>query len=149
MAIATKREALDNGSPDGSRVRGVARLVIDGGGTARTLLVGESGSLCLLGTAAGQAYTLPVIGANDLGMEFEFFAHITGTGICLKLETGPLTKKDARKVAMDFAITAGNFHINCIAQIGATVTLPSPKTKDEVTHILKTVTESIRYGNTL
>lgn len=80
MVIATNREHLDNGSLSGCRVRGLARLVIDPAGTARTLLVGESGALCLLGTAAGQAYTLPAVGANDVGMYFDFLANITGTG---------------------------------------------------------------------
>jgi len=80
MAIPVVREALDNGSPDGSRIRGVAREVIDGAGTATTLTTGQSGALCLFGTAAGQAYTLPAITAHDIGMQFEFFANITGTG---------------------------------------------------------------------
>lgn len=80
MTIATNREHLDNGSPGGCRVRGLARQVIDGAGTATTLTVGQSGALCLLGTAAGQAYTLPAIGADDVGVYFDFFVNITGTG---------------------------------------------------------------------
>ena len=80
MTIATNREHLDNGSPGGSRVRGLARQVIDPEGTARTLLVGESGALCIFGTAGGQAFTLPAVGADDVGMWFEFIATIDGTG---------------------------------------------------------------------
>jgi len=80
MAIPTNREHLDNGSDSGCRVRGLARQVIDPGGTARTLKVGESNALCLFNTAAGQAYTLPLVGADDVGVTFEFQAILTGTG---------------------------------------------------------------------
>ena len=80
MTIATNREHLDFGSPGGSRVRGLARLVINAAGTTRQLLVGESGALCVFGTAAGQVYTLPEIGADDVGMFFEFTVTVTGTG---------------------------------------------------------------------
>lgn len=79
MAIATNREALDDGSPDGSRIRGVARQVIDGA-TTRTLLASESGALCLFNLAAGVVYTLPAIGADDIGMFFDFSVTVTGTG---------------------------------------------------------------------
>ena len=81
MAIPTAREALDDGSPDGCRVRGLAIQVIDPTGTARTLLVGESGALCVYATAAGQAFTLPaIIDPDDVGWYFDFVATITGTG---------------------------------------------------------------------
>ena len=73
--------------------------------------------------------------------------YVTGTGICLKLESGPLTKKEARKVGLKFAISDGNFQVNCMAHNGATVTLPASKSSEEMTHILKTVTDSIRNGN--
>jgi len=79
MAISTNRESLDNGSPDGCRVRGVARQVINGA-TNRTLLASESGALCLFNVAAGVVYTLPPIGANDIGMFFDFAVSVTGTG---------------------------------------------------------------------
>ena len=79
MTIPSNREHLDNGSPDGCRVRGVARQVINGA-TARTLLAGESGALCLFNVAAGVVYTLPAIGANDIGMYFDFAVSVTGTG---------------------------------------------------------------------
>ncbi len=80
MTIPTSTEHLDNGSLSGCRVRGLKRQVIDPAGTARTLLVSESNALCVFGTAAGQAYTLPAVGADDVGMTFEFVATITGTG---------------------------------------------------------------------
>ena len=72
--------------------------------------------------------------------------YITGSGICLKLESGPLSKKDARKVGLEFAISDGNYQVNCIIHNGSVVTLPSPKTSEEMTHALRTVTESIRNG---
>jgi len=80
MAIPITRERLDYGSLDGSVAFGVARQVIDGGGTARTLLRSESGALCIFGTASAQAYTLPAINARDVGMWFEFIATIDGSG---------------------------------------------------------------------
>lgn len=80
MAIPTNREALDVGSPGGCRVRGLAREVIDGGGDATDLTAGQSGALVVFSTAAGQAYTLPVITADDIGMWFDFIVTIIGTG---------------------------------------------------------------------
>ena len=87
MTITSKREHLDNGSASGSRVRGLARQVINAAGTTRELLEGESGALCVLGTAAGQIYTLPVIGDNDVGMFFEFTVTVTGTA-AYSIDTG-------------------------------------------------------------
>ena len=91
MAIAINREHLDHGSPDGARVRGLARQVIDGS-TARTLLASESGALCMLNVAAGQTYTLPIIGANDVGMFFEFSVTVTGTS-SYSIDTGQAADK--------------------------------------------------------
>ena len=79
MTIATNRENLDFGSTEGSRWRGVAQQVINSAGTTKQLLVGESGALCIFGNAAGQIYNLPKIGADDVGMYFDFGATITGT----------------------------------------------------------------------
>ena len=79
MTIATNRENLDHGSPDGCRVRGLARQVINGT-TTRTLLKSESGALCVFGTAAGITWTLPVLAADDVGMYFDFCTTVTGTG---------------------------------------------------------------------
>ncbi|MCK5643758.1 MAG: hypothetical protein KAJ19_23360, partial [Gammaproteobacteria bacterium] len=79
MTIPTNREHLDNGSPSGCRVRGLARQVINGA-TARTLLAGESGALCLFNVAAGVVFTLPAISSRDIGMYFDFSVSVTGTG---------------------------------------------------------------------
>ena len=80
MTIATNREHLDHGSTEGCRIRGLAREFIDGEGTTTALTVGQSGAVCLLGTAAGQVYTLPAIGADDVGIFFDFVTSVTGTG---------------------------------------------------------------------
>lgn len=80
MAIPVTRERIDYGSPDGCALEGNTVQVIEPTGTARTLLRSESGALCIYGTAAGQAYTLPAINARDVGMYFDFVATITGTG---------------------------------------------------------------------
>ncbi len=87
MTIATNREHLDHGSEDGCRVRGLARQVINGAGTTTTLTVAQSGALCVFGTAGGQIYTLPIIGANDVGMFFDFCTTVTGTG-AYSVDTG-------------------------------------------------------------
>ncbi len=88
MTIATNREILDGGSPDGCRVRGLARLVINAAGTTRQLLASESGALLVFGTAAGQIYTLPVIGANDVGMFFDVCTTVTRTAAAYTIDTG-------------------------------------------------------------
>ena len=103
MAIPTNREQLDNGSPGGCRVDGLAREVIDPSGTSTTLTVGQSGALCLFGTAGGQTYILPVITADDIGMWFEFFANITGTGT-YSITTG--TSSTYLVGAVDYSSTA-------------------------------------------
>lgn len=87
MTIATNRESLDSGSPDGCLVRGLARQVINAAGTTRQLLASESGALLVLGTAAGQVYTLPVIGADDIGMFFDVCTTVTGTAT-YSIDTG-------------------------------------------------------------
>ena len=79
MTIPTNREHLDNGSSGGCRVRGLAQQVINGA-SARTLTVGESGALCLFNVAAGVVFKLPPIGADDIGMYFDFSVSVTGTG---------------------------------------------------------------------
>jgi hypothetical protein len=86
MTIATNRENLDNGSPDGCRVRGLARQVIDGA-TTRTLLKSESGALCLFNVTAGQVFTLPVCHADDIGMYFDFAVTVIGIG-SYSIDTG-------------------------------------------------------------
>lgn len=88
MTIPSNREHLDDGSGQGCRVRGVAQYVINGAGTTKQLLVGESGALCIFGNLAGQIYTLPVIGDNDVGMYFDFGTTITSTSNSYTLNTG-------------------------------------------------------------
>ena len=88
MAIVTVREQLDHGSSEGSRWRGAAIQVINGAGTTRQLLVGESGALCIFGNAAGQIYTLPAIGTNDVGMWFDFGSTISSTSNSYTINTG-------------------------------------------------------------
>lgn len=89
MAIAINREHLDNGSPSGARVRGLARQVIDGvtEGATRTLLASESGALCVFNRAAGVVFTLPAIGANDIGMFFDFTVTVDRTGAAYSVDT--------------------------------------------------------------
>lgn len=74
------RERIDYGSPDGCYIKGFTREVVDGAGTATTLTKDQSGAAVIFSTAAGQAYTLPAIAAADVGMTFEFFTTVTGTG---------------------------------------------------------------------
>lgn len=88
MTIPSNREHLDDGSGSGCRVRGLARQVINGAGTTKQLTVGESGALCIFGNAAGQIYTLPVIGANDVGMFFDFVVTVTATSNGYSVDTG-------------------------------------------------------------
>ena len=88
MTIPTNKEHLDNGSPSGCRVRGLAGQVINPAGTTQTLTVGQSGSLCVFDTAAGQIYTLPVIGADDVGMFFDFTVTLDATSNSYTVNTG-------------------------------------------------------------
>lgn len=80
MTIPVTRERVDNGSPDGARLHGQAREVIQGWTTGRVLKAAESGALVIFSTAAGQAITLPAITSRDVGMYFDFLVTVTGTG---------------------------------------------------------------------
>lgn len=84
MAASTALEALDYGAPNGSRLRGLHREIISGVGATRTLLAGESGSLCLFDRAAGVVYTLPT---PVEGMTFEFATTVTITSNAAKVIT--------------------------------------------------------------
>ena len=88
MTIPSNREIIDDGSGSGCRWRGVAQEVINPAGTTKQLLVGESGALCIFGNAAGQIFTLPVIGANDVGMWFDFGSTISSTSNSYTINTG-------------------------------------------------------------
>ena len=94
MAIPVLRERLDNGSPDGCRVAGLAREVIspsNSGTTANVLTTGQSGALCLFDNAAGNIYTLPAITSHDLGMWFEFLVTVTRTSNAHSIDTDAAT----------------------------------------------------------
>lgn len=80
MTIAVTRERVDYGAPDGCRLHGNAREVIQGWTTGRALKASESGALVIFSTAAGQAIVLPAITARDVGMFFDFLVTVTGTG---------------------------------------------------------------------
>jgi len=69
MATPTDIERITYGGPRGSLALGLHRNVIQGVGATRTLLAGESNSLCIFDRAAGVVYTLP---APVEGMQFEF-----------------------------------------------------------------------------
>lgn len=69
MGAITQLERVDYGSDNGCLIRGAHRQVIQGVGATRTLLPGESGSLCLLDATTGVTYTLP---EPTIGMEFDF-----------------------------------------------------------------------------
>jgi hypothetical protein len=87
MTIPSNREYLDSGDGSGCRVRGLARQVINGEGTTKQLTVSESGALCVFGNAAGQIYALPAIGANDVGMFFDFTVTVTATSNGYSVDT--------------------------------------------------------------
>jgi hypothetical protein len=87
MTIPSNREYLDSGDGSGCRVRGLARQVINGEGTTKQLTASESGALCVFGNAAGQTYTLPAIGANDVGMFFDFTVTVTATSNGYSVDT--------------------------------------------------------------
>ena len=120
MAIPAKREALDDGSPGGSRVRGLARQVIDGEGTTTQLTVAQSGALCMFATAAGQIYTLPIIGSDDVGMYFDFATTVTGTA-AYSVDTGQAADKIGGGMLM--ASTGANETDFLPATIASTVSI--------------------------
>ncbi len=88
MAIPVSREAITYGASDGALLTGAARQVISGVGATRSLLVKESGALCLFDRAAGVVYTLPTITADNIGMHFEFETIVTITSNSAKVITG-------------------------------------------------------------
>lgn len=58
---------------------------------AQTLTSAQSGSLCLFNSATGYTFTLPIITADTIGMEFEFLVTVTNTGTACKIITGQAT----------------------------------------------------------
>jgi hypothetical protein len=69
-------EQLGKNATDGSVAPGLHQNVIQNVGATRQLLADESGSLCLLDSAGGIVYTLPV---PVIGMRFEFLATVAVT----------------------------------------------------------------------
>lgn len=67
------------------------RQVIDAVGATRVLKESESGSLCLLDKADGQTWTLPVITADNVGMQFDFETTVAVSGGTIKVITGDPT----------------------------------------------------------
>lgn len=72
------------GNTEGLRVTGEHRNVISGVGATRQLLASESGSLCLMDSAAGVVYTLPT---PVVGMQFEFQTTVSRTSNAHKVIT--------------------------------------------------------------
>lgn len=88
MGTVAQLERLDYGSDNGCLIKGAHRNVIQSVGATRTLLPGESNSLCLLDLAAGVVYTLP---APVAGMEFEFLVTVAVTSNAYKVITDAAT----------------------------------------------------------
>lgn len=97
MTISTVPELISTHSPDGCVAPGLHREVIQGVGATRTLLPGESGSLCLLDSASGVIYTLPT---PVVGMTFEFLATVSVTSNAYKIITAAGTQFLIGKVIM-------------------------------------------------
>lgn len=53
-------------------------------GAAKTLTQDDSGALCMFSTAAGYAYTLPAITAENIGMWFDFLITTTITSVAAR-----------------------------------------------------------------
>lgn len=77
-------EQLGKKTTDGSVAPGLHGSVIQSVGATRTLLADESGSLCLLDSAAGVIYTLP---APVVGAKFEFLVSVAVTSNAHKVIT--------------------------------------------------------------
>lgn len=82
------RQVISYGDEDGSLLTGVQRQVISGVGATRTLKPSESGALVLNDRAAGIVYTLPVITAANIGMQYEFGTTVQRTSNSYKIITG-------------------------------------------------------------
>jgi len=94
------------------------RLITTG---AQTLTVAQCGTQCLFDAAAGYAYTLPVITANDVGTWFEFFTTVSCTSVAQKIITGAASSFLIGEVLMYTTATAspagfafnGTTHVAC------------------------------------
>jgi hypothetical protein len=81
-------ESLSKQSTEGCVAPGLHQEVIQSVGATRTLKAEESGSLCLLDSAAGVVYTLP---APVAGMRFEFLVTVAVTSNAHKVITDAAT----------------------------------------------------------
>lgn len=97
MTISTVPELISTHSPDGCVAPGLHREVIQSVGSTRTLLAGESGSLCLFDVATGVVYTLPT---PVVGMQFEFLVTVAVTSNAHKVITAAGTQFLIGKVLM-------------------------------------------------
>lgn len=97
MTISTVPELISTHSPDGCVAPGLHREVIQSVGATRTLVPGESGSLCLFDVATGVVYTLPT---PVVGMTFEFLVTVSVTSNAHKIITAAGTQFLVGKVIM-------------------------------------------------
>lgn len=91
MTISASLEEYSYHGPDGSRGRGIHREVISGQGATRSLLLKESGALCLFDRAAGIVYTLPAITSTNVGAYFDFLVTTSVTSNAHKVITDATT----------------------------------------------------------
>lgn len=91
MASTTDQsfEQLSYGGPSLSQHRAAARKIVGDAVATRTLTVKESGTLCLMDSAAGVVYTLPT---PAIGMWFEFATVVSITSNAAKIITNLATE---------------------------------------------------------
>ncbi len=70
-----------------AQMRGAARELIGDGVATRQLLLDESGSLSQFDVATGVVYTLPVITAATIGIQYEFVVTVSVTSNAHKIIT--------------------------------------------------------------
>lgn len=58
---------------------------------AQTLTTAQSGALCLWNSATGYTFTLPVVTADDIGVNFDFLVTVTNTATGIKVITDAAT----------------------------------------------------------
>ena len=116
---------ISTNNPEGCVAPGQHMEVIQGVGAARTLLPEESGSLCILDSAAGVVFTLPV---PVVGMYFEFAVTVNVTSNLHKVITDSATSFMKGGIIMgdqtvatsgDYFTADGNTHV-AIAADGTT-----------------------------
>lgn len=74
-----------------AQARGLGKELIGDGVATRQLLVDESGSVSQFDVATGVVYTLPVITAATIGMEYEFAVTVAVTSNAHKIITADAT----------------------------------------------------------